>query len=175
MAEFLHQYKVSLTNVFMLVIRTKYQYQYLYIQKITHVLSNIHRKKHFHVSNTHITKKQYTHKHRNMHCHHHQNQERALASRLPSPLKPNTKTSIYRRLTFHEWVRAREWENENDNSRVIARTWPQVWEGNDSENENGVVAPLQRVCDNEIEKDSARGKWESENKSTKDEWKVSLL
>ena len=92
--EFLHQYKVSLTNVFMLVIRTKYQYQYLYIQKITHVLSNIHRKKHFHVSNTHITKKQYTHKHRNMHCHHHQNQERALASRLPSPLKPNTKTLL---------------------------------------------------------------------------------
>ncbi|KAL2990256.1 hypothetical protein AAZX31_11G187900 [Glycine max] len=100
--EFLHQYKVSLTNVFMLVIRTKYQYQYLYIQKITHVLSNIHRKKHFHVSNTHITKKQYTHKHRNMHYHHHQNQERALASRLPSPLKPNTKTSIYRRLIFRE-------------------------------------------------------------------------
>ena len=48
--------------------------------------------------------------------------------------------------------------------------WPQVWEGNDSENENGVVAPLQRVCDNESEKDSARGKWESENESTKDEW-----
>jgi len=86
----------------MLVIHTKSQYQYLYIQKITHVFNNIYKNKHFHVSNTHFNKKQYAHKHRNKHYHHHQNQEQALTSRLPSPSKPNTETNIYRRLTFHE-------------------------------------------------------------------------
>ena len=34
-AEFSHQHKVSLTNIFMLVICIKSHYQYLYIQKIT--------------------------------------------------------------------------------------------------------------------------------------------
>ena len=80
--------------------------------------------------------------HMKMRTENHQNQEWVLASRLPSPSKPNTETSIYRRLTFCEWVRAREWENENDSARVIARTRVRVWERDDSESENGVDAPL---------------------------------
>ena len=110
----------------MLVIRTKSQYQYLYIQEITHVFSNIHKNKHFRVSNTHINKKQYTHQTR---TENHQNQERALASHLPSSSKPNTETSIYRKLTFHEWVRAREWLWEREcecENEMIARERP-VW------------------------------------------------
>jgi len=43
-------------------------------------------------SNTHIK----------MRTRNHQNQERALASRLPSPSKLNTGTNIYGRLTFRD-------------------------------------------------------------------------
>ena len=115
-AKFSHKHRVSLTSIFMLVIRTKSHYQYLYIQKITHVFSNIHRNMYFHVSNTHI-------KTRNGN---HQNQERALTSRLPSPSKPNSEANIYRRLTFRDQKREREREWEWVELWVRART--RVWE-----------------------------------------------
>jgi len=102
----------------------------------------------------------------------HQNQEQALASRLSSPSKPNIETSIYRRLTFREWVREWEWENENDNdnARVIVRTRAWMWERDDGESENNVVAPPQRVRESESEKDGTRDEWVSENESARDEW-----
>ena len=156
----------------MLVIYTKSKYQYLYIQKITHVFSNIHRSKHFMLVICTLTR---SHMHIKMRTRNHQNQEWALASRLSSPSKPNTETSIYRRLTFREWLRAWEWENENDSARVIVRTRAWVRERNDSESEseNSVIVSPQRVCESESEiekKDSARGRWVSERERERQRW-----
>ena len=124
----------------MLVLRTKSQY--LYIHKITHVFSNIHKNKHFHVSNTHINKKQYVH----------QNENWISSKPRTSPNFSLTITIKTKHKNKHYWKTNLSWP----------RARMRVRDDSESKSENGVVVPPQRLRESESENESARDKWEQE-------------